>query len=1041
VSALLIRRRLWIAFLVVAVLPLMGISWFYLASFERALTASVLQTVSSIADKKSDEIDDFINERIADAKIASQHEQLPQALADLGAAFRRGGLPAASAIEYRYARWLAGLTELSRHGRYHDLLLIDASGNIILSLARESDLGTNLIDGPYRSSGLAQGFRQAMQMLHADLTSFAPYAPSSNRDAAFVVAPILSGGRPVGALALQLNIEAFSAVLSDRTGLGQSGEIVLAKSEGADAVFTARHLLRSQDAAQPGLVPLAEAPYPLRQALAGENARGITTDYAGNSVAAAWRYLPALHWGMVVKVDTEEVFAPAREVRRLALLTLVILLAFAVVAGTLLGRRIVRAEKQLRASHGQFKEAQRIAAIGSWALDLHSYRLEWSDEIFRIFEIDPAQFAASYDAFLALVHPEDRERVRETYDESVKFRLPYEITHRLLMPDGRIKHVQERCETLYAADGTPQLSRGTIQDITAAVAASEALELYASVFKASGEAIVITDRDNHILAVNPAFTRHTGYTLDEIRGQNPRVLASGHTPRETYQTLWACLNASGFWQGELSDRRKDGTIYPKWTTISVIKNEAGAVTHHIASFTNISERKAAEERINQLAHHDALTGLLNRFSLENRLEQALLSARRQRTQLAVMFIDMDHFKLINDTLGHHLGDLLLIEVARRLQTCVRESDITARLGGDEFVVVLTAMGDSMAAAAIAGEIVTALSQPYAIDRHTLHTSPSVGISVFPSDGQDVEVLMKNADTAMYDAKRRGRSNYQFFTAAMTAAAGERLELEHGLRDALANKRFELHYQPQICSSDGRICGVEALVRWRHPVRGLIPPDKFIPVAEETGLIAPLGHWVLTEACRQLAAWQAQGIDDVCMAVNLSAHQLRAPDLVEQVRTAMMAHGIGTGALELEVTESAAMDNPERAIDQLRALRDLGVLLAIDDFGTGYSSLAYLKLLPIQTLKLDRAFVRDIESDENDAAISAATLALAHTLGLKVVAEGVETEAQRAFLIAHQCDILQGFLFSKPLAAEQATIFLANHRAARANQEFAGDDPV
>jgi len=487
--------------------------------------------------------------------------------------------------------------------------------------------------------------------------------------------------------------------------------------------------------------------------------------------------------------------------------------------------------------------------------------------------------------------------------------------------------------------------------------------------------------------------------------------------------MWACLSESGFWQGELWDRRKDGRLYPKWATISVIRDETGQVSHYIGSFIDISERKIAEERIHRLAHHDALTGLLNRFSLENRLDQALFSARRENEELAVMFIDMDRFKTINDTLGHHVGDALLVEVGRRLRVGVRESDIVARLGGDEFVVVLTGMEAGMTAAHIAAKIVFALGQPYLIAGNELHSSPSMGISIFPSDGEDPETLMKNADTAMYHAKELGRNNYQFFTSAMNAAAGERLALERDLRAALTESQFEVHYQPQICTLDSRTCGVEALVRWRHPQRGLIPPLTFIPIAEETGLIEALGEWVLDEACRQWAEWRTQGISKLRMAVNLSAHQLRSPTLIERVGAIMAKHGLGSGDLELEVTESAAMDDPERAIGQLKALRELGVELAIDDFGTGYSSLAYLKLLPIQTLKLDRAFVRDIESDENDAAISAATLALARNLGLKVVAEGVETEGQRAFLAAHQCDFLQGYLFSKPLPADEATAFL------------------
>ncbi|GAB1393528.1 hypothetical protein MASR1M60_16910 [Rhodocyclaceae bacterium] len=563
--------------------------------------------------------------------------------------------------------------------------------------------------------------------------------------------------------------------------------------------------------------------------------------------------------------------------------------------------------------------------------------------------------------------------------------------------------------------------RARVKNLLARKRTERQLRLAAHVFDYSGEAILITDRDNRIIEVNPAFTRLTGYSIDEVRSQDPSMLSSGRTTPEEYQVMWQAVIEKGWWQGEMWDRHKDGETYPKLMTISTVRNVRGEIDYHIASFSDIRDQKAAEERIRHIAHHDALTGLPNRLHLSIALEQVIAAAQRKGTEVALMFLDMDRFKLINDTLGHHVGDQLLIEIGQRLRTCVRESDIIARLGGDEFVVAVTGIEDNLAAASVASKLLHTLGEPYLIGGNTLHSSPSIGISLFPHDGNDIATLMKNADAAMYHAKEQGRNNVQYFRAEMNVAAGRRLELEHDLRAALAAQQFELHYQPKMCAKAGTICGVEALIRWRHPVRGLVSPLDFIPLAEETGLIEPIGAWVLDEACRQLAAWRAAGITNLNMAINLSAHQLRSPDLINLVGLTLCRHALCENDIELEITESVAMNNPERAIGQLHALRTLGVRLAIDDFGTGYSSLAYLKNLPIQTLKLDRSFVRDIETDANDAAICAATIMLAHTLGLEVVAEGIETEAQRYFLASvHHCDQLQGYLFGKPEPAATLT---------------------
>lgn len=546
------------------------------------------------------------------------------------------------------------------------------------------------------------------------------------------------------------------------------------------------------------------------------------------------------------------------------------------------------------------------------------------------------------------------------------------------------------------------------------------LRLYQRIFEHSGEAILITDRENRIIAINPALTQLTGYTLDDLRGHNPRILSSGHTPSEVHASLWAALQTQGWWQGELWDRRKDGSVYPKWVSISMIRNSAGGVCHYIASFTNITERKAKEEQIHHLAHHDPLTGLLNRHSLLDRLSQAVSTAQRQHLELAVFFIDMDRFKWINDSLGHLVGDQLLVEIARRLRALVRDSDIVARQGGDEFVVVLTQVRTSSTVSVLAERMRTALAEPYHLEGRILHSSPSIGVAIFPGDGTRPESLLQNADAAMYHAKDLGRNKVQFFTQAMNDAAVERVQLEHELRAAIQTQAFELHYQPQVYAATGQIYAVEALLRWNHPQRGPISPVKFIPLAEETGLIEPLGEWVLEEACRQAALWRGQGLDTLLVAINLSAQQLRSKTLALVVSSCLQRYQLPHDVIEFEITETVAMEDPKRAVDCLRDLRTLGVRLAIDDFGTGYSSLAYLKNLPIQHLKLDCSFVAGIESSGSDAAICAATVALAHELGLKVVAEGVETPAQQAFLVDHGCDYLQGYYFGRPAPAEYWT---------------------
>ena len=558
-------------------------------------------------------------------------------------------------------------------------------------------------------------------------------------------------------------------------------------------------------------------------------------------------------------------------------------------------------------------------------------------------------------------------------------------------------------------------------------------------FEQSDEGMLVTDSENLIVAANLAVCRMSGYSLEELLGQNPRILSSGRATPDFYAVLWQALGSHDYWEGEIWNKQKNGANYPRHLKISVLRNADGSIRNFVANFTEIEASQEVADRLAYLAYHDPLTNLPNRLAFESQLAQSLRSCEREGQQLALMLIDLDNFKNINDTLGHHVGDQLLQNVALRLRECVRASDLVARIGGDEFVVVLPDIESPLTAARVASKIQSNLADSYRIADHILYATPSIGISLYPIDGSDPGTLLRNADTAMYHAKSAGRNNHQFYTARMNEAAGERLAMENELRQAIAaispaSSEFSLHFQPQVETVSGRVLGVEALLRWNNAKFGQVSPMRFICIAEETGLIQPLGDWVIWETCRLIRVMKQQDISGIRVAINISAQQLRHENLLLLVRGALACYDLLPEDIELEVTESTAMENPEMTLSILDQLAAMGIVLAIDDFGTGYSSLAYLKHLPIKRLKLDRSFVTDIETDANDAAICTATIALGHSLGLELVAEGVETETQRDFLAALGCDMLQGYLFSRPMPFDDTVAYLKTHLATRAANE-------
>jgi diguanylate cyclase (GGDEF)-like protein/PAS domain S-box-containing protein len=683
-----------------------------------------------------------------------------------------------------------------------------------------------------------------------------------------------------------------------------------------------------------------------------------------------------------------------------------------------------RADAVLRQSEERLLQAVRVSDIGIFDHDQSADTIYWSSEQRKIYGWGPDE-AVTLDKYIASVFPEDMERVGDAVKRAHD---PvgdgsFDVEHRMVRRDGEIRWVRNRARTFFEGEGAarrPVRTVGAVADITESKRAEQELRVAATAFE-SREGLMITDDRGVILRVNQAFRDLTGYSAEEAIGRNPSLLRSGRHDAGFYREMWRAIERDGHWQGELWNRRKNGEEFPEWLSITSVRNAQGKITNYVGNFSDISEKKAAEEEIRNLAFFDSLTKLPNRRLLVDRLQHALATSARNGVCGAVLFIDLDNFKSLNDTRGHAVGDQLLLEVSRRLQSVVRSGDTVARLGGDEFVVVLDEVHENREQAAtiakvVGDKILAVLREPCVLQGQEHVNSASIGISVFLGSEDELEDLLRRSDAAMYEAKKSGRNTLRFFDPSMQSALEERTLIETSMRQGLANNQFKLHYQMQV-DGRGRVFGAEALLRWEHPERGLILPGRFIGVAEETGFILPLGQWVIETACAQLRAWQNEPhLHHLAIAVNVSGHQFRQADFVDQVEACATRYGIDPGKLKLELTESLVVHNVEEAISKMQQLKSFGIRFSMDDFGTGHSSLSYLKRLPLDQLKIDQSFVRDIATDPSDAVIVQTVINMGRTLGLDVIAEGVENEKQLGLLRQYGCNAYQGYLFGKPASA-------------------------
>ncbi len=681
-------------------------------------------------------------------------------------------------------------------------------------------------------------------------------------------------------------------------------------------------------------------------------------------------------------------------------------------------KNLRRAYARLDQNEAALARAQRIAQLGNWERALTTRSCFVSTELLRIFGIEGREFDATPRAFARVVHPDDRPALGHCLEQAARTGHSFDFEHRVVWPDGTVRMVRHQGGSLLDLTGRPERVFGTLQDVTEWTAAQEQLRLSSSLFDSIGEVIAIADARRRIVEVNPAFVQVTGYAAEEALGEelgfNHRRRADGRLD----PAPWSAVDKNDRWQGECWAQRKNGEDYPEWYSLTAVRNGRGVVTHYIGLSTDIGPLKRSQAQLEYLAHYDAVTGLANRRLLCDRLQFALAQARRTGRQVGVLFLDLDGFKLINDTLGHDAGDQVLAIVARRLKCHARESDTVARLGGDEFVIALTNLACPEEATRLARAVIDDVAQPIAVNQSEVLLTFSIGVAIGPEDGHDSATLLSCADRAMYWVKQRGKNAYRLFSRQLENSPGDSSEMAALLSRGLDAGDLFLEFQPQVAVQSGAVVGLEALVRWRCGGREVVPPSDFIPVAERTGLIGRLGEWVLDEACRCARDWQQRSCPPVRIAINLSAQQLRQETLVDMVRRVAAGHDVDLHQLELELTESMLFGCDELTVRSLRQLGELGVQLAIDDFGAGHSSLRYLQQFPIARLKMDKAFLDRVPGPEPEARLVVAMIKLAQSLELEVVAEGIERQAQLDFLRASGCQVVQGFLLSPPVGAAQ-----------------------
>lgn len=658
--------------------------------------------------------------------------------------------------------------------------------------------------------------------------------------------------------------------------------------------------------------------------------------------------------------------------------------------------------------------------LGLWELDCETNRLRYSEQYRTLMKLPANVENEDFTFWQSRVHPDDLPGLLQDLERHLAGQPGhFHVKFRYRVGDNDWHWILMQGLLLARSDsGKPQRMVGTAADITAEEEAAIQMRLAATVFAETSEAITITDATNRIIAVNPAFTQVTGYTAEEVMGKNPRILSSGRQDAGFYHRMWGELQRTGNWQGEIWNRDKRGRVYPEWLSITLVRDRAGEILRHVAIFSDITERKASEERIQHLAHFDHLTHLPNRLLLRDRLQQMIKVAQRNETKIALLFIDLDRFKNVNDTFGHNFGDKLLVEVGRRLVSSIRASDTVSRLGGDEFIVAMPDVASAHDAAMIATKIVQTISIPFTIDETEVRATCSIGVALFPDDGDSIDLLMRNADISMYEAKQEGRSRVYFFTKELNERAAARARIEAAMRKGLGRGEFYLEYQPQFDTESRRLCGLEALVRWRHPEDGLIPPGRFIPVAEETGVIVPLGEEILRLACRQIRAWRADGLQVPVVGLNISAAQLNAEDFIEHLRAVFAEEQAQGSWFDMEITETALVKSGAEPDEHINQLKELGCSVSIDDFGTGYSSMLYLRRFKVDKIKIDQGFVRDMHNDASNAAICSAIISMARSLSMRTIAEGVEVEAEYQFLKQLGCNEIQGYFFARPLPPDE-----------------------